>query len=224
MKTLRRLTMVLASGGALLLSIGLHTDTAEAKCGHFPASGQTTAHLADKLGNTLATVPDDGTVQAGKTLKYKDNGDRTITDQVTGLIWEKKCENSATCPTNDLHNVFRSFQWSNFGAETIWDWLDDLNAANFAGHDDWRIPNVKELQSIVDYEEADPSIDPVFGPTFGMYWSSTTTSVSSTGHAWGVGFGGDGVESFGGFDNGSVRALLKSVGNGSVRAVRGGCS
>jgi len=167
----------------------------------FPASGQTTAFMADKndgIGGAVA-VPDDGTLQFGAPLSYTDNGDGTITD----------------------HNTYR---WSGNGSqETIWDWIDDLNAANFAGHDDWRIPNLKELQSIVDYERVNPSIDPAFNTnciaactvltcscTVGsVYWSATTlASVPS--FAWLADFGG-----------GDVFAVDKS-GNLFVRAVRGG--
>lgn len=49
-------------------------------CGGFPASGHTTAYGTGS----------DGDVQAGSTLSYTDNGDGTITDNVTGLMWEKK--------------------------------------------------------------------------------------------------------------------------------------
>ena len=59
----------------------------------------------------------------------------------------------------------------------------------FAGKRDWRIPNVKELQSIVDYGVFNPAIDATFpGETAaGDYWSSTTYAVGSSG-AWSVFF------------------------------------
>lgn len=43
-----------------------------------------------------------------------------------------------------------------------------------AGHTDWRLPNVRELLSIVDYGRYDPSIDPIFGAVSNVYCSSST--------------------------------------------------
>jgi hypothetical protein len=111
-----------------------------------------------------------------------------------------------------------------------------LNAsAGFAGHTDWRLPNVKELVSIVNYENANPSVSLPFNTacvdactvlncsctqTFfngqaTVYWSSSSTSSSTTfavgpPSAWSVGF-----------ILGAVPSLDKSF-SFSVRAVRGG--
>lgn len=46
----------------------------------------------------------------------------------------------------------------------------------FAGQSDWRLPNVRELESIVDYGRHNPSIDPIFGAVSGAYWSSTSST------------------------------------------------
>jgi hypothetical protein len=46
---------------------------------------------------------------------------------------------------------------------TIFQWVAQLNAAKFAGYTDWRIPNVRELESIVDYGSYNPYLDAVFG-------------------------------------------------------------
>jgi hypothetical protein len=181
-----------------------------APCGQFPATGQATAYQADKNDGIAGAVdvPDDGTVQAGATLSYTDNGDGTITDNNTGLMWEKKSDDSG------LHDKDNLYRWSGDGSqETIWDWLEDINAeggTGFAGHNDWRIPNAKELQSIVDYGRFNPSIDPIFGPTMApVYWSSTSYAVNLS-FAWTVYFSG-----------GFVNALDKSSTH-YVRAVRGG--
>lgn len=191
--------------------------------GRFPASGQTTPYQADindgVMGNPV-DVPDDGTVEAGATLRYRDHGNGTITDKNTGLMWEKKSDDGG------LHDKDNAYPWS--GGETIWDWLDDVNAeggTGFAGYSDWRIPNVKELQSIIDYGRFDPAVDLVFNNnctpgvdvlsgscTASNYWSSTTEADSAA-HAWNVGF------SFG---------VVRADGKADfiilhVRAVRGGC-
>ncbi|HXU33403.1 MAG TPA: DUF1566 domain-containing protein [Thermoanaerobaculia bacterium] len=169
----------------------------------FPASGQTTSYTANKNDGITAavSVPDDGAVQAGSTLSFTDNGDGTITDDNTGLMWEKKGDNGG------LHDKDNGYYWSGTGSvfqETIWDWLEDVNAeggTGFAGYADWRIPNAKELQTLVDYESGAPMISAAFNnncvsgitvltgscnPITG-YWTSTTWA-RSTGMAWGVNF------------------------------------
>jgi hypothetical protein len=127
-----------------------------APCQKFPATGQTTVFEADKNDGILGTVavPDDGTVEAGATLSYTENPDGTITDNNTGLQWEKKSDDKG------LHDKDNTYVWSRAAFadpadETIWDWLEDGNAENgtgFAGFNDWRVLNAKELHSIVDYE------------------------------------------------------------------------
>ena len=66
-------------------------------------------------------VADDGAVQAGAPLSFTDNGDGTITDNNTHLMWEKKGDGGG------LHDKDNTYSWSGNG-ETIWDWLDDVNA------------------------------------------------------------------------------------------------
>jgi hypothetical protein len=177
--------------------------TASARALDLPATGQTTAYTANKNDRiTVAVgVPDDGSVQAGATLSFTDNGDGTITDNDTGLMWEKKGDNGG------LHDKDNGYYWSGNGSvfqETIWDWLEDVNAeagTGFAGYNDWRIPNAKELESLVNFQSAAPMTSAAFhtncvaGATVltgsctavSNYWSSTTWA-RSTSMAWGVSF------------------------------------
>jgi hypothetical protein len=102
---------------------------------------------------------------------FHDNGDGTITDRATGLIWSKT-------------DSGQGMNWQDALA-----WVEKKNAGKFLGHDDWRLPSVKELQSIVDYTRSpdtthSPAIDPVFDCTtitneahqadYPYYWSATT--------------------------------------------------
>ena len=82
---------------------------------------------------------------------------------------------------------------------TIWDWINQLNAQNFAGHDDWRVPQeagfnptgARELESILQRPcTRVPCIDPLFGPTASAgYWSATTDAARDL-DAWFVDFAG----------------------------------
>jgi Protein of unknown function (DUF1566) len=178
----------------ILLAVVLLSATS-ALAGKFPATGQTTAYQARNNGDAVPVdVPDDGTLQRGATLKYKILTDGTVKDLNTGLIWEVKC--AAGC--GGLHDVDNRYPWSGDGSEdTIWDWLADINAeggTGYAGHNDWRIPNVRELQSIVDYERCKgcgsntAAINPMFGPVAANnHWSSTTVAFLPA-NAWAVNF------------------------------------
>ena len=80
---------------------------------------------------------------------FHDNGDGTITDRATGLMWSKA-------------DSGKGMNW-----EAALAWVQAKNAEKYLGHDDWRLPNAKELQSIVDYTRApavthSPAIDPLF--------------------------------------------------------------
>jgi hypothetical protein len=98
------------------------------------------------------------------------HGDGTVTDDVTGLMWQQMDD-------NDLRN------W-----DDALDYCEDLVLPP-GEHTDWRLPDVKELRSIIDYEEYEPALDPaVFpGTNFAFYWSSNTT-VSQPNDAWYVHF------------------------------------
>jgi len=159
---------------------------------------------------TIYAPADDADVGAGGALSYRDNGDGTVTDIRAGLTWEKKTD----------ANVNNVYSWNNAFA-----YVAELNAMNggagFAGHNDWRLPNVRELLSIVDYGQANPSIHPIFGPTAGvlnfvLYWSSTSWAAYQPEYnAWAVNFR----------DSYSDLAGMLPFGKASfnrVRAVRGG--
>ena len=104
-----------------------------------------------------AVFPGDG-AESGPELAYQDNLDGTVTDLNTGFTWEVKAPGGGTC-LGALHAVGATCNWN----DATGPWIDALNAeggSGYAGHTDWRIPNVKELQSIVDYGEFAPAIDP----------------------------------------------------------------
>ncbi len=150
-----------------------------------PATGQTTcSNFVDGLwvevpcgeaacpgqdGSYATGCPIDGTDGSGRFL---DNDDGTVTDTCTGLMWQKD--------TADVDEIFAdTLAW----CEAL-EYCEDLS---FADYEDWRLPNVRELQSIVDYGTFNPAIDPIFGALSEFYWTSTTYADAPD-DAWGVGF------------------------------------
>ncbi len=101
---------------------------------------------------------------------YTDNGDNTVTDSITGLMWQQEDDNTTRT-------------W-----EAAITYCEDLT---LAGYGDWRLPNINELESIADDTVFSPAIDTVAFPNTNSsgYWSSTTFAFS-TGYAWGVSFHG----------------------------------
>ena len=105
-----------------------------------------------------------------------DNGDGTVTDTCTGLMWQKD--------TADV-NGSGAIEIDPFPGDRL-SWQEGLKycqSLDLGGHDDWRLPNVRELQSLVDYGRALPCIDPAFGALSLCYWSSSTY-VDIPGDAW----------------------------------------
>ncbi len=141
---------------------------------------------------------------------FTDNGDGTVTDTATGLVWDK-CAWGQTWDSADNTCT---------GVATSHDWAASLtlaitaNAYSHRGHADWRLPNRTELESLVDITKASgPTIDATAFPNTpsGWFWSSTTFAPDPTG-AWGVSLG-----------NGYAFAGNKA-GTGRVRLVRSGQS
>jgi len=113
--------------------------------------------------------------------QFIDNGDGTISDLSTGLMWAKD-GNGPGC---------------NNGETLVWeDAVDFAEALEFAGYDDWYLPEIKELETIVDYSAVEPAINATYFPNTQSdgYWSSTTY-VAYPGAAWYVHFG-DGFVDF----------------------------
>lgn len=210
-----------------------------AKCAlKFSAAWQKLEDTATAAG---ASCPGDDPMIKGKTdtytdtvaallggSRFEDNGDGTVTDHETGLQWEKKTTAVGSgVNLADAHDVDNIYGWSNASAPdgtAFTDFLAVLNdctsndgttpiGAGFAGHCDWRLPTIQELQTIVDATRGScnggsgPCIDPIFGPTNdSLHWSASTLANYPT-LAWRVYFF-NGALSYGGKGNGfSVRAV-----------------
>jgi hypothetical protein len=131
-----------------------------------PKTGQTTPWYAG----------DDGSLQKGvpwPNPRFTDNDDGTVTDNLTGLIWLK---NASTFDLSDWNEALSA-------ANTLASGMNGLTDGCQAG--DWRLPNIRELQSLIDFSQNNPAL-PVGHPftnvnvDYLFYWSSTSFSNIST--------------------------------------------
>jgi hypothetical protein len=160
----------------------------------------------EQTGQTTPFAPgDDGSIRAGvpwPSPRFTDNGNATVRDNLTGLIWLQ----NANC----------------FGPQTWVQALTDANAlasgscglTDGSVPGDWRLPNAKELGSLIDFSTAQhptalPAGHPFSGVQSSFYWSSTTYA-GFLGSAYIVGLG-----------DGSTIIILKEGGAPHVWPVRG---
>jgi len=199
----------------------------------FPTSTTTptpTVTRTSTPSNTPAMTPRD---------RFADNGDGTITDTQTGLMWEKKDQGGG------LHDVNTLFPWAGActddngvpclgigcelcqpdaaaestcraatggvagcaqcrgpaicqpinGLTTVWQWLNQINAAGVAGHSDWRIPTIGrdggavQLETIVDISVSGcgndgPCVAPAFNTNCMSGCAATGCSCTDVGQYW----------------------------------------
>ena len=113
--------------------------------------------------------------------RYVENLDGTVSDHQTGLMW-MKCSYGQTYDGADIDNDNLICDDSPaFGTwQQAFAWAADSNANSTYGYNDWRLPNIKELGSIVDFGSAKPAINQsVFPNTVsGPYWTSTPSKAN----------------------------------------------
>ena len=136
------------------------------------------AYQPCRIGLIIETTP---------TSQFKDNNDGTVTDLKTKLIW-KKCSEGQKWANNTCED--------DSSINDMMNWPEALNQANqvntgngFAGSVNWRLPNIKELSSIIENACYGPSINlNVFPNTpAGIYWSSTPY-LGANDYVWTVRF------------------------------------
>jgi len=128
-----------------------------------------------KTGQTTSYAPgDDGDLQMGipwPEPRFTDNSDGTVTDNLTGLMWAK---DGAILPEH---------QYGWYGT------LVFCNDLSLAGYDDWRMPNMREMLSLVDHEMLCPAL-PAGHPFENIhghpYWTSTSHKYNPNTYALAV--------------------------------------
>jgi hypothetical protein len=112
---------------------------------------------------------------------YQVQGDGTVRDARTGLLWDRCSlgQSGETCEVGAADKL----PWDKALAASV-----QANKSRYKGHDDWRLPNVKELESLTDVRRFDPAIDPAF-PRTAKYWCWTATPrPGDPVEIWDVGF------------------------------------
>jgi len=127
---------------------------------------------------------------------FIDNGDGTVTDDSTGLMWQQD------------GSAIKTWQEALLYCEKL----------NLGGHNDWRLPNRNELQTIVQYILNSPPINKIFFPKTqpSAYWTSTT-HVGYPDKAWSIDFYNRKIVVV-------YNQVLTKIKNAHVLAVRGGQS
>jgi hypothetical protein len=134
--------------------------------------------ILKKTGQTISNYSkDDGDYQIGVDHSYTNNGDDTVTDNVTGLMWQDNA---------DVKTVTKKYENSDDSTDTAFTYCKNLTLGNYT---DWRLPTIDELVYITDKGRVNPAIDTTKfnNVASNNYWSSTTNAFFSS-SAWVVNF------------------------------------
>ena len=198
---LKGFIQILIAGLLTLPGVALSAGTVQ-----LPTTNQATCFDANGNAVPCAGTGQDGEKQAGVAWpapRFTDNGNGTVTDGLTGLIWSRH----ANAPSRALPNAPLN-ACPNAETDMIWldalDFIKCLNAKNHAGFSDWRLPNLNELESMVNAGVDDTSVwlnangfglGPLLPKTQvqpSQYWTSTSDAsdvgvpVISAASAWDV--------------------------------------
>ncbi len=194
----------LTSAEAMLVALQTQVDALGLAL--VPRTGQATCYDAAGAVTTCGTgigLAQDGDLQLGVTWpnpRFTKNGDGTVTDNLTGLIWLENADCAAAMMNWAAALAFANTLFDGSMAHNGGDCgLTDLSAAGT-----WRLPNVRELQSLVHYGVFSPAVPNTAGTgqwfpgdpfssvlSTAFYWSSTTPAFNTV-NAWDV-FMGTGV-------------------------------
>jgi hypothetical protein len=176
---------------------------AQAATSNLPQTGQTSCWDASGIPIPCAGTGQDGELNAGLAWpnpRFAANADQTMTDTLTGLIWSKNGNPAGTGKT-----------W-----QQALDYVKTLNSQNYLGHNDWRLPNIVELISLVNRQQSDQSVwlaSQGFSAVQSYFYWSSSTCANGSGDAWYVSMG-----------SGNMRHYYKTQNDFVVWPVRSGVS
>ncbi len=164
---------------------------------------------------------------SGKDLHVSAASWAMVRDAATGLIWEVKTNKDGIADYSNPNDADNTYTWYDSNPATnggnpgtpgngtdTGDFINALNKNRFGGYSDWRIPTIKELESILndDVPHPGPTINITYFPNTqtSFYWSSNPYESHKL-FAWGMNFGYE-----------DVKCKSGRCKSGYVRAVRGG--
>ena len=166
--------------GPVLTTTQTYTPTAGSASGNrltaYPMGAWSEVKLPDtsQAVSTTTTFGEDSdytTTPSANPQSFTDNGNGTITDNVTGLMWQKVDAGEMT--------------WENA--------VNNAGAVTTGGYSDWRLPNPHELMSLFNYETGNPAMNATYFPPASPsaeYWWSRDVFGASTTNVWCVNSGG----------------------------------
>lgn len=176
-------------------------------------TGQTSCYDVSGAAIDCAGTGQDGETQSGATHSFVDNGDGTVTDEVTGLMWEKLSDDDG------IHDADNAYSISDAVAVKI----AMLNSEQFAGHDDWRLPNRNELATLINFGTLSPATYPEFNADCSTGCPATVCSCTRNSTHWTSTsqHASPDYTYFVNFSQGDISQMQKVAGNTArVRAVR----
>ncbi len=178
-----------------------YTVTVKVAAIALPKTGQTICSNSAGTVIACANTGQDGELQKGVAWpnpRFTANADTSVTDNLTGLVW---APDGNLMPTRDpgwdtdikfWNNVDQTVNDGRVTWEHALDYVAKLNSESYLGHSDWRLPNRKELRSLINYGQSSTetwlntqgftNVQPYGFDSF--YWSSTSDSLNA-GLAWG---------------------------------------
>ena len=170
---------------------------------HVLNTGQCSCH--DAQGDEIDCAGSGQDAQWKSGLAWPDprflvDGDR-VTDALTGLVWPRDA-NLAEFP----------FTWDEALA-----FVADLNSSDYLGYRDWRLPNRRELRSLISHQTRRPALpeDHPFENVFANWYWSSTSSAQHPNHAWYINLDG-GRMFYGGKDQGYMVWPVRGRGRGCL--------
>lgn len=147
----------------------LHASIVLAGCLLVSSAG---AEQLCKTGSIRPTAP---------ASDFIDNKDGTVTHKRSGLVW-MRCALGQTWDGSACKGEPKRYLWRQA--------LQEAEAADYTGHKDWRLPNVKELESIAELQCHNPAINLEVFPGTPPYrfWSSSLFMMKKLGSAWFVNY------------------------------------
>jgi len=142
--------------------------------GGLPKTGQTLCYDAAGTVIACAGTGQDGAFLKGVASSYTDNGNGTITDNVNGLMWEKLSDDGT------IHDKDTTYTWTTAVTTKV----ATLNSGSFAGYSDWRLANIKELETLKNFGAVSPATFSAFNASCAASCTVLTCSCTQSSNYW----------------------------------------